>query len=268
MTDRGKRSVLGVLVDVVDYDAAVERTVAAARNARPFAVSALAVHGVMTGVLDPEQRFRLNRLDLVVPDGRPVRFALNLVHRARLDDQVRGTTFVWRLLERAADERLPVFFYGSRPDTLSKLEKRVLAREPHTVIAGIRPSLFGEADSAAQDRIVAEIAASGARLVFVGLGCPRQEVFVSELRERVGVPMLAVGAAFDYIAGSLREPPDLLREWGLEWLWRLALEPGRLWRRYITLNPAFVALLALQALRLWRPDATGVSPEPLERLEA
>jgi N-acetylglucosaminyldiphosphoundecaprenol N-acetyl-beta-D-mannosaminyltransferase len=268
MTDGGKRSVLGVLVDAVDYDVAVERTVAAARARRPFAVSALAVHGVMTGVLDAEQRFRLNGLDLAVPDGQPVRFALNLVHRSRLDDQVRGTTFVWRLLERAADERLPVFFYGSRPDTLSKLEKRVRAHRPGVIIAGMRPSLFGAADRAAQDRIVAEIAASEARLVFVGLGCPRQEVFVSELRERVGVPMLAVGAAFDYIAGSLSEPPELVRASGLEWLWRLTLEPRRLWRRYVTLNPAFVALLALQTLRLWRPNSTGVSPQPLEAIEA
>ena len=190
------------------------------------------------------------------------------MHGSRLDDQVRGTTFVWRLLERAADDRLPVFFYGSHPDTLSKLEKRVVARVPGTVIAGMRPSLFGEADRAAQDRIVDEIVGSGARLVFVGLGCPRQEVFVSELRERVGVPMLAVGAAFDYIAGSLREPPDLVRAWGFEWLWRFALEPGRLWRRYVTLNPAFVALLTLQALQLWRPNATGISPKPLETIEA
>ncbi len=107
------------------------------------------------------------------------------------------------------------------------------------------------APSAAE--IADRITASGARFVFVGLGCPRQEVFCASLRPLIDVPLLGVGAAFDYHAGLLRRPPERLQRFGLEWLWRLSLEPGRLWRHYLFLNPAYIMLVALQGTRLWRP---------------
>src|SRR5439155_19033289 len=100
-----------------------------------------------------------------------------------------------------------------------------------------------------------------ARVVLVGLGCPRQEVFVYAMRPLVGAPLLAVGAAFDYHAGQLRRPPSWMQRHGLEWLWRLGLEPARLWKRYLLLNPAYLTLFAPQKTRPWRaappPPATG-----------
>jgi N-acetylglucosaminyldiphosphoundecaprenol N-acetyl-beta-D-mannosaminyltransferase len=258
----GKCSVLGVLVDVVDYDAAVTQIIDAAREGRPFAATALAVHGVMTGVQDPVQRRRLNELDLVTPDGQPVRWALNLLHRARLRDRVCGPDLTRRLLARAATDHVPVFFYGSTQPVLDKLVAGVTARQPGLAVAGTAPSRFGAVAPDDLADIARAIEDSGARLVFVGLGCPRQETFAHALRQHLALPVLAVGAAFDFEAGTQSEGPAWVQRAGLHWLWRLAREPRRLWRRYLLLNPAYLSLVAAQWSRLWRPSVEGRPPDP------
>src|SRR5262249_52258697 len=140
MIDRGKRAVLGIRINVVDYAAAVERIAAAAREGQPLAVSALAVHGVMTGVLDPEHRHRLNQFDLLVPDGQPVRWALNALHRARLRDRVYGPTLMLRTCQRAAEEGLPIFLYGGTAELLASLRDNLQRRFPALQIAGTTAS--------------------------------------------------------------------------------------------------------------------------------
>ena len=268
MKDLGKRNVLGVLVDSVDLEAAVDRVMKAARRRQPYGVTALAVHGVMNGARDLGYRRRVNDLGLVVPDGQPVRWALNLLHRTALASSVRGTDLTVRVLGEAEREGLPVFLYGSRRETLERVRAQVVASFPELRVAGIRPSAFEAVDEESQDLIAEEIRDSGAAIVFVGLGCPRQEIFVSAMSERVGTPMLAVGAAFDYLGGTLREPPRLLRRFGLEWAWRLALEPRRLWRRYVLLNPAYLGLLALQAVGLHRPAPLTGASSRIRQLDA
>ena len=263
MVDRGKGSILGVGVDMVDYDAAVARVVEAATARRPLAVTALAVHGVMTGALDRHQRHRLNAIDLVVPDGQPVRWALNALYGARLSDRVYGPTFMLRVCEAAAAARLPIFLYGSRLDVLDRLGRALQRRFPDLSIAGARPSAFRRLTADEQQAMIDDIRASHAAIVFVGLGCPRQETWAYECRDRLSMPVLAVGAAFDFHAGSLPQAPPALQKYGLEWLYRLAQEPRRLWRRYLLLNPAYVSLLVLQATGLHTLDA---GQPPLEEM--
>jgi N-acetylglucosaminyldiphosphoundecaprenol N-acetyl-beta-D-mannosaminyltransferase len=246
--DHGKKSVAGVLVDAVDYDAAIARVLDAADEPRPYAVSALAVHGVMTGVDDDEHRYRLNHFDMVTPDGQPVRWALNLLHRAKLPDRVYGPTLTLKLCEAAARDAVPVFFYGSTPDVLTKLTENMRARFPGLVVAGAEPSKFRTTTEAERQEIAQRIVESGARITFVGLGCPRQEVFAFEYRELLAMPVIAVGAAFDFHAGLAKEPPAWVQRYGLQWLHRLAGDPKRLWRRYVLLNPRFVARVAGQAV--------------------
>lgn len=252
MIDGGKRNVLGVLVDTIDYDAAAGKVLAAAREHRPLALTALAVHGVMTGVQDKAHGARLNSFDVVAPDGQPVRWALNLLHRAGLADRVYGPELTLRVLAACAAEGLPVYLYGSTLDTLDRLVPALTARFPALKVAGAEPSKFRPARPGEPAEIAERIKASGARVVLVGLGCPRQEIFVYAMRPLLDAPLLAVGAAFDYHAGQLRKPPAWMQRHGLEWLWRLGLEPGRLWRRYLMLNPAYLARLGAQAARLWR----------------
>jgi N-acetylglucosaminyldiphosphoundecaprenol N-acetyl-beta-D-mannosaminyltransferase len=258
MIDGGKRSVLGVLVDVIDYEAATAKVLAAAREHRPLALTALAVHGVMTGVQDKAHNARLNSFDVVTPDGQPVRWALNSLHGAGLADRVYGPTLTLEVLRGCADEGLPVYLYGSTTETLDRLIPKLTEMFPALKIAGSEPSKFRSALPGENVEIAERIRSSGARVVLVGLGCPRQEIFAYAMRPLIDAPLLAVGAAFDYHAGLLRRPPAWMQQRGLEWLWRLGLEPGRLWKRYLLLNPAYLARLTAQKLKVWK----ATPPEP------
>jgi len=260
MLNRGKRNVLGILMDAVDYEAAVDFVLAAARDRRGAAISALAVHGVMTGVLDREHQYRLNRFDLLVPDGQPVRWALNLLHRAGLHDRVYGPNLTLKLCARAALESVPVYFYGSTPAILAGLRESLEHRFPGIAIVGMEPSKFRCLSAGEKTDLAARIRSSGAAILFVGLGCPRQEVFAYEFRGLLPMPILAVGAAFPFIAGHVPQAPPWMQGAGLEWLYRLASEPRRLWRRYLYLNPAYACLAAAQALHLRRFTTEGRSP--------
>lgn len=248
------------MVDAVDYEAAAHNVIEAAVGQRRYTVSALAVHGLMTAVDDPELRFRLNRLDLVTPDGQPVRWALNLLYRHGLSDRVYGPTLMLRVCEQAARMELPVYFYGSREPVLDALTNRLRQRIQGLVVAGSEPSKFRTTTGAEKQGIVDRIRASGARITFVGLGCPRQEVFAYEYGEALSMPVLAVGAAFDYHAGALAEPSELLQRMGLQWAHRLAHDPRRLWKRYLLLNPRYLALLGAQASGAWRPRPDSGRP--------
>lgn len=254
MIDRGRFNLLGVLINAVDYEAAVQKIVNAAQQRQTLGVSALAVHGVMTGVLDQEHRYRLNQLELVVPDGQPVRWGLNWLHGARLSDRVYGPNLMLKTCEAAAREGIGVFLFGGKQELLDELEKQLLLKFPNLKIAGKRPSRFRTIDAQEKADLVQDIRDSGAGITMVGLGCPRQEVWAYEFKDEVQMPVLAVGAAFNFHAGELEQAPGWMQRAGLEWLFRLTREPGRLWRRYLYLNPAYVYLLTLQWLKIKTTD--------------
>jgi exopolysaccharide biosynthesis WecB/TagA/CpsF family protein len=255
-----KCSVLGVLVDAVDIETATDRVVDAALDERPMSVAAFAVHAVMMAARDRRLRAQVNRIDLVGADGQPVRWALNVLHGMRVKERVYGPELMRRLCAAAERERLPIYLYGSWPETVEAL-RCALARDfPHLEVAGGEPAQMVDLDFEAQNDLAKRIRDSGARLVFVGLGCPRQEQFVWAMRDHIGVPLVAVGAAFDYNAGLRPEAPRWMMRTGLQWVQRLAAEPRRLWRRYVVLNPLYLLGLCAQLLRVWRPSAT--LPEP------
>lgn len=264
MISAGKRAVLGVAVDVVDYEGAAQRIMSAASHRKPLSVTALAVHGVMTGVLNPEQRYRLNRLSMVTPDGQPVRWALSLLHKEPLPDRVYGPRLMEIVCERAAAEQQPIYLYGSRPETLDALRHNLLSKFPSLQIAGAEPSKFRRATIEDSRAIDNRIRSSGASIVFVGLGCPRQEVFTYEHTSALSCPVIAVGAAFDYHAGTLPLPPPWMQRAGLEWLFRLSAEPLKLWRRYLLLNPLYCLLVFGQMIGLSR--CYGRERVPLETM--
>jgi exopolysaccharide biosynthesis WecB/TagA/CpsF family protein len=251
------------MINATDYDTVVERVLAAAEAGQSCSVSALAVHGVMTGHQDASQRARLNRLDMLVPDGQPVRWALNLLHRAGLRERVYGPTLMLKLCAAAAARGVPVYLYGSSAPVLDRLQAALLRQFPALQVAGVAPSRFRQISTDEKTEVVARIRDSGARIVFVGLGCPRQEVWAYEYREALELPIIAVGAAFDFHAGTVTQAPAWMQARGLEWLYRLSVEPRRLWRRYLFLNPWYVALVAQQLLRL-RRFADAQEPEPPE----
>ena len=251
-------NVLGVGVDELEHDEAVEMALEAMRGRLPWRISLLAVHGVMGGALHRSRRRLLNRFELNLTCGQPVRWALNLLDSAGLGTRVYGPDFTLSVSEAAAREGLSVFLYGSSDEVLARLAGQLASRFPELRIAGRRSSTFRPIGPAEQEEIAAEIAGSGASICFVGLGCPRQENFIDVMAPRAGVAMAGVGGSFEFIAGTKPSAPDWMKRSGLEWLFRLGSEPRRLGRRFLMLNPLYLVLLAAQKSGLWRPAAIGV----------
>ncbi len=205
MIDRGRRSVLGVDVNVIDYDGALDRIFDAAGRRIPLAASALAVHGVMTGVLDPVHLFRLNRLDMVVPDGQPVRWALRLLHREVLPSRVYGPELMLRTCERAAAEGRKIYLYGSSEEVLDDLQANLKAKYPALRIVGASASRFKQASDAENDEIIQAIRETEAEIVFVGLGCRECRAAVlsgNRRRRRLRFPCRSATAGSSLDAGS------------------------------------------------------------------
>lgn len=254
-----RASVLGVEVSVTDYDQACAAILDAAGSRRSMGVSALAVHGVMECVKDPDLARQVNSLAIVTPDGQPVRWALNLLHGTGLHDRVSGPDLVDRVCGQAARHGVSVYLYGSTEQTAWACARALERRHPDLQVADVQPDRFREATPEEDEEDVRRINRSGAGIVLVGRGCPRQERWVAAHQGRVDAAMLAVGAAFDYFAGNLRRAPAWMQRAGLEWLYRLAQEPRRLGRRYLVTNTAFLARLAREwgRRRLLRRTGSG-----------
>ncbi|MEM9131019.1 MAG: WecB/TagA/CpsF family glycosyltransferase [Actinomycetota bacterium] len=235
-----KVDLFGVGITVTTYDDATERIMAAARERRSYAVSALAVHGLMEAVDDDGFRRLVNNIDLVTPDGQPVRWAMNTLHGTALDDRVYGPDLTWHVIEAAAAEGIGIFLFGSTEETCELFVAEIKRRFPSAVIAGVQSDRFREPTPEEDEADIATINDSGAGVVLVGRGCPRQERWVATHQGKVNAAMLAVGAAFDYGAGTLSSPPAWMQRVGLQWLYRLLQEPGRLWRRYLITNSKFL----------------------------
>lgn len=245
------RSVLGMRVDATSYDDASRRVVQWAQERRPAYVCVSTVHMVMESFDSETFRGMVNGADLVTPDGRPLVWALR-AFGVKGVSQVRGTDLTTRVVERAAREGVPIGLYGGTPELLESfvgvLERRFPGvRVVCTIAPPFRP-LTPEEDAA----VTREIAESGARILFVGIGCPKQERWMSEHKGRFSAVMLGVGAAFDFHTGQVRQAPSWMQTAGLEWVFRLIMDPRRLWKRYAKHNPRFVGLLVLQLLGLRR----------------
>jgi len=213
-------------------------------------VTAAAVNLVMSAQEDPETRAAVLGATLAVPDGQPLVWALHaLGHRAAT--RVYGPDLMAGFCAHAARAGIPIYLYGGRtPQALALLEERLRERFPGLLIAGGFSPPFRELTAAEEQRVIGEIDASGAAVVWVGTGQPKQEKWMARMRPLLSAPLLVgVGAAFDFHAGLVPQAPPWMQRNGLEWVYRLAREPRRLWRRYARYNPRFVAGFAGQYAR-------------------
>jgi exopolysaccharide biosynthesis WecB/TagA/CpsF family protein len=245
-----KFDLLGVEISATNYDELIRLFTAAARRRESALATFLPVHGVVVGASDSDYRYRINAFDVVGPDGQPVRWALNFLHKARLRDRVYGPELMRRLCARAADEGIAIYLYGSTPAVLAALKAKLEDLHPAIKIVGAESPPFRALSAEENNAAVARINDSGAGFVFIGLGCPRQDVFAHDNRHKIKAVQLCVGAAFDFLAGNKKTAPPWMQKRGLEWLFRLTQEPGRLWKRYLFTNTAFV-------LRMTRRVVTG-----------
>jgi exopolysaccharide biosynthesis WecB/TagA/CpsF family protein len=226
------------------YDDAVETIVAAAAAGIPAMVEHMPVHGLIQFSSTATLRDTINSFDIVGADGQPVRWALGWLKGVRLSDRLYGPELMKRLCRRAATDGIGIYLYGSRPDVLTALRERLLVHAPGLRIVGSESPPFRELTPSEDRAVVARINYSGAGLVFLGLGSPKQELFAHQHRHSILSVQLCVGAAFDFLAGNKKGAPPWMRERGLEWLFRLASEPRRLWRRYLVTNTKFIARLS------------------------
>lgn len=198
---------------------------------------------------DPAFRDVLNGAYLVVPDGFPVAAMLR-TQGFRSQRRVPGPDLMLELCREAAERGIRVGFYGSSEECLDLLAHRLPAKIPTLQIAYQYSPPDKTFTNSEDEEIVEKIKESGAQILFVGLGCPKQERWMHAHVHRVGTVMVGVGAAFDFHAGLLQRAPKWMQAVGLEWLYRLAKEPRRLWRRYLKHNPRFVYHATLQVLGL------------------
>jgi N-acetylglucosaminyldiphosphoundecaprenol N-acetyl-beta-D-mannosaminyltransferase len=248
--------VLGIPLAVCDYERALawmEQVIAG--DERAYATAA-AVNLVMSAREDRDTLAAVLGATLAVPDGQPLVWALRALGQARAR-RVYGPELMARFCARAARSQIPMYLYGGRsPRALALLECRLRERFPGLVIAGASSPPFRELSAAEVERTVADIDASGAALVWVGTGQPKQERWMHRMRPRLAAPLLVgVGAAFDFHAGLIPQAPAWMQRSGLEWTYRLSREPRRLWRRYARYNPRFVVAFARQYARHRRNGA-------------
>lgn len=239
--------VAGMRVDTPDYEEATARVLGWARSGESRYVCVANVHMVMEAHDSVGFHDVVERADMVTPDGMPLVWALRslgMEHASR----VRGMELALRVMEQAAREKLPVGLYGGTPEVLDELNGVLKTRFPGIEVACKISPPFRPLTPEEDAGVTEEISASGTRILFVGLGCPKQERWMAAHRDRLPVVMLGVGAVFDFLSGRVRQAPSWMQEVGMEWLFRLLMDPGRLWRRYAKHNPRFVGLLLLQLL--------------------
>ncbi len=244
-----RRDLFGVNVTAAGPDEVIDQIMRWAHRRRSATVDFMPVHGLIEAVRSQAHRERMNRFDLIACDGQPLRWALNRFHDAGLAERVYGPTTMLRVCERCAVEGVSVYLYGGRPEVLELLTYKLLERMPELRIVGAESPPFRALTAEEDESTVKRINASGAGVVFLGLGCPRQEVFAAEHRERLSAVQMCVGAAFDFHAGAVKQAPAWMQRRGLEWLYRLTREPRRLWKRYLVTNSLFVALYLRRRLR-------------------
>lgn len=240
-----RRDLFGVQVSVADYQEVARAVFAELDAGRYPRVSALPVHGLMLAVQRPSFRRIINAMDIVTPDGQPVRLALNLLHESGLADRVAGPKLTVEMCREAARRGAPVYLYGSHPHVVNAMAQNLCARFPGLVIAGIESPPFRPLTPAEDLALQQRVHDSGAKLFFVGLGLPTQERFIHQHRHSLRVAQFAVGAAFDFISGHKPWAPVSVQRAGLEWAFRLLKEPRRLWLRYLVFNSHFLLRLGL-----------------------
>ena len=248
-------SILGTRVDPTSYRHVVETVARWSGKRASKYVCVATVNQVMEAYDSPEFLSVMNGADLITPDGMPLVWGLRLLGHKEAT-RVYGPDLTPILLERAAAEGLPVGFYGGAPEVLERFVQVMRERYPKLQIAYSYSPPFRDLTPEEDQQVVQDINTSGTRILFVGIGNPKQECWMAAHRGKVQAVMLGVGAAFDFLAGAKLQAPRWMMPLGMEWLFRLVTEPRRLWKRYLKQNPRFVVLFALQLLG-WKKFRAG-----------
>lgn len=245
-TKRGAE-ILGSRINALSWNDALDTLSQWAGNHESCYICICNVHSVVTARQDPRFRDVINNADMATPDGMPLAWSLRRLGFPG-QQRINGPDLMWKYCAHATTEGQSIFLFGGTDTTLALLQERLRSAYPGLKIAGAYSPPFRSLSTEEEQKNVAMINDSGANVVFVSLGCPKQEIWMAEHRGRIKAVMIGVGAAFDYHAGTVTRAPLWMQNSGLEWLYRLISEPSRLWRRYIITNTLFVAYILRQFL--------------------
>lgn len=247
MSERDRATVLRTKIDALSWEAALACLHAWARSRESRYVAICNVHSVITASQDPAFLDVINGADMATPDGAPVAWMMRRLG-FRGQQRINGPDLMWRYCEAIGGSEESIYLYGSSEETLARLTRRLREAFPRLHIAGAFSPPFRPLTQEEDADAVKRINDSGAGVVFVSLGCPKQEIWMAAHRGRVNAVMVGVGAAFDYHAGTIKRAPLWMQRAGLEWLHRLCSEPRRLWKRYLVTNTLFILYAAKQLL--------------------
>lgn len=213
-------------------------------------------HSVVTALHDRDFAAAIAHADMATPDGAPVAWMLRRLGRPA-QGRVSGPDLMWQYCQTVTDSSDGIFLYGAAPETLDLLEQSLRANFPKLAISGKRSPPFRPLTAAEEQADIDLINASGAGIIWVSLGCPKQELWMARHVGRIQAVMVGVGAAFDFHAGKVSRASPWMQRAGLEWLHRLASEPRRLWRRYLVTNTLFIVHAVRQLVRYWAARSAG-----------
>lgn len=241
-----RRPLFGLEVDAMTMEQAIAACGTALDDRRRVLLGVINAAKVVNLRKDALLRDSLLEADLLLADGQSVVWASRLLGRP-LPERIPGIDLFEKLLGLADQRHHSVYLLGARPEVLAQLVQNLESRFPGLRIAGYRDGYFAEGDSAS---VASEIAASGADMLFLGMGSPKKEIFLGTYADSLRVPILhGVGGSFDVLAGITQRAPVSWQRLGLEWAFRLVQEPRRLWKRYLVTNSAFIALTLRERVR-------------------
>lgn len=235
--------------------------IAAARRNSEY-VCIANVHSLIEASNDAAFAKVLNNAGIVTPDGMPITWAMRLLYGFK-QERIPGMTVLPDSIQAASDAGLPVFFYGATEEILSKTDAFIKNYFPALNVAGMYSPPFRKLTQHEEEVVVSIINASGAAVVFVALGCPKQEKWMASMKGRINATMIGVGGALPVMIGLQKRAPAWMQNIGLEWLFRLCQEPGRLFKRYAITNTRFVVLLCKEFIR--RKHIKAVEPNYTRR---
>lgn len=240
-------TIINTRIDCINYEQATATIINLAKAAIASYVVAANVHVVMSAYGNKSYQEIINRAVLVTPDGMPLVWGLKLFGYPQAT-RVYGPDLMLKICEQATVENIGIYLYGGTEDCLQQLQINLIKRFPKLKIVGTDSPPFRSLELQEEEMALEKIRQSGAGILFVGLGCPKQEIWMADHYQKLELVMVGVGAAFNFHSGLVSQAPRWLMALGLEWFYRLLMEPRRLWRRYLVNNPAFIVLFTWQWL--------------------
>ena len=235
-----KINTLGMEITTGKYQDQIEMMLDKARKKESAYICVANVHMLVETNISSDFQKTVNNSFMTVPDGKPLTWAIKLLHKKIKQDRVCGMDLFPDLLKEAEQEKLSVYFYGGKQITLDKIAEKIEKDHPNLIVKGYNSPPFRNLSDTEKLESIAEINSLSPDIIFVSLGCPKQEKWMAEMQDKIHSLMIGIGGAFPVFAGKVKRAPVWMQNNGLEWFYRFCQEPRRMWKRYLKTNTLFI----------------------------